>query len=130
MNTILIKDQTIGGDGVGEISLKFESEIITIRDLIISRVQKEVDIYNSKISTPYTGLVIPERVEKLLNIKSNPSKKIVDFEKQSYVALDGFTKNQFFVIINDKQAESLEEEVNLSSVKEVDFIKLTPLVGG
>jgi len=78
----------------------------------------------------YNGLVIPEKVERLLNQKKNTARKKVDFEKQSYVALDGFIKNQFFVIINDKQVESLDQEVNLASVKDIEFIKLTPLVGG
>ena len=74
--------------------------------------------------------MIPDKVEKILNNKTKYQKDIVDFEKQSYVALDGFMTNQFFVIINDRQAESLDESVNLSAVKEVEFIKLTPLVGG
>ncbi len=130
MNTVLIKDQTIGGDGINSINLEFENEIITVKDLIISRVQKEVEIYNSKAATPYAGLVIPDQVEKFLNSKTKTKRKEVDFEKQSYIALDGFITNQFFVIINDKQAEDLEEKVNLSIIKEVEFIKLTPLVGG
>lgn len=130
MNTVLIKDQTIGGEGINTINLEFKKDIITVKDMIISRVKKEVEVYNSKITTRYTGLVIPEKVEKLLNKKQGSEKNKVDFEKQTYIALDGFLNNQFFVIINDKQAESLDEEVDLSKVKEVEFIKLTPLVGG
>jgi len=130
MNTVLIKDQTIGGNGINQINVQFENDIITVRDLIICRVRKEVDLYNTKVKTHYTGLVVPDRVERLLNKKSEPKKNIVDFEKQSYIALDGFIKNQFFVIINDKQVESLDDEVNLQSVREVEFIKLIPLVGG
>lgn len=130
MNTVLIKDQTIGGDDINTINLEFKENIITVKDMIMSRVKKEVEIYNSKVTTRYTGLVIPDKVEKLLNKKPNSEKNKVDFEKQSYIALDGFMNNQFFVIVNDKQAESLDEEINLSKVREVEFIKLTPLVGG
>jgi len=130
MNTVLIKDQTIGGDDINTINLEFKENIITVKHMIMSRVKKEVEIYNSKVSTRYTGLVIPDKVEKLLNKKPNPEQNKVDFEKQSYIALDGFMNNQFFVIVNDKQAESLDEEINLSKVREVEFIKLTPLVGG
>lgn len=130
MNTIIVKDQTIGGVGVNQINLSFENDLITVKDLIIRRVRKEVEIYNRKVATPYTGLVVPDKIERVLNKKINSNKNWVDFEKQSYVALDGFTKNQYFVIINDKQVENLEEEINLALVKEVEFIKLTPLVGG
>jgi len=97
----------------------------------MSRVKKEVDIHNTKVEIPYSGLVIPDRVEKLLNGKrKNSDKSKVDFEKQSYIALDGFVKNQFFVIINDRQAEGLEEVIDIVSIREVEFIKLTQLVGG
>ena len=41
MNTVLIKDQTLGGDGIQSINLEFEQEIITVKDLIVSRVKKE-----------------------------------------------------------------------------------------
>ncbi len=130
MNTVLIKDQTFGGDSTNQISLQFEDDLITVKDLIISRVRKEVEICNKQATTPYFGLVIPDRVEKVLNKQSKLQKKAIDFEKQSYIALDAFIKNQFFVIINDKQVENLEDTVNLSTVKEVEFIKITPLVGG
>ncbi len=129
MNKILIKDQTIGGGDINTIELEFESQIITLRDLIMRRVEKEVAIYNQKMDEKYLGLVVPEKVEKLLNYKTADKRK-VDGEKQTYVALDGFMKNQFFVIINDKQAEDLDQKIELAKVKQVEFIKLTPLVGG
>lgn len=130
MNTILIKDQTIGGGRVNQINLQFEDDLITVKDLIIARVKKEVDIYNSKVSAPYAGLVVPDKTERILNKKTTSKKNFVDFEKQSYIALDGFIKNQFFIIINDKQVESLADEINLATIQEIEFIKLTPLVGG
>lgn len=130
MNTVQVKDQTIGGDDINTINLEFKENVITVKDMIMSRVKKEVEIYNSKVTTRYTGLVIPDKVVKLLNKRTNLEQNKVDFEKQSYIALDGFINNQFFVIVNDKQAESLDEEINLSKVREIEFIKLTPLVGG
>lgn len=130
MNEVLIKDQSIGGDAINTINLEFKEEIITVRDLIISRVRKEVEIYNSNVKDRYMGLVTPNNVEKLLNNKEQSESHTVDFEKQSYIALDGFMNNQFFVIVADRQAENLDEKVNLTKVKEVEFIKLTPLVGG
>ncbi|MEM6264314.1 MAG: hypothetical protein AAGI38_17505 [Bacteroidota bacterium] len=130
MNTIVVKDRTIGGEDLNEIELRFETESVTVKDLITSRVIKEVERYNQGDPSVFSGLVVPEKVEKLLKKTEKPEKRIVDAEQQVYVALDGFTKNQFFVIINDKQAESLDEEIQLSSIKEIEFIKLTPLVGG
>ncbi len=54
----------------------------------------------------------------------------IDPEKQYYLALDAFMKNGFFLIVNDNQVDSLEEEIVLKENMEFNFIKLTPLVGG
>ena len=131
MTTIVIKDRTFGGGSSNEIDLQFEGEEITVKDLIMSRVKKEVDIYNTKAMGQYAGLVIPEKVEALLNRKdTSATKRTVDFEKQAYQALAGFLNSQFFVIINDKQVDDLEQRIAVKTIREVEFIKLTPLVGG
>ena len=130
MTTIVIKDRTFGGGSINEIDVQFEAEEITVKDLIMSRVRKEVDIYNSKVEPLYSGLVVPEKIEQILNKKAPDDRRKVDFEKQAYQALAGFLNSQFFVIVNDKQVESLEQRINVQAIKEVEFIKLTPLVGG
>jgi len=76
---------------LSSLNFSLKKKTITVKDLIMSRVKKEVDIHNTKVEIPYSGLVIPDRVEKLLNGKrKNSDKSKVDFEKQSYIALDGF----------------------------------------
>ena len=75
--------------------------------------------------------ITPEDKELLLNDKFNPSKRrTIDAEKQVYVALDSFEKNRYFILVNEKQVLSLEEELDLSLTNEVVFIKLVQLVGG
>lgn len=130
MTTIVIKDRTFGGGSINEIDLQIEASEITVKDLIISRVKREVDIYNTRMEKPYSGLVIPDKIEEFLNRKKAGDRRSVDFEKQAYEALAGFQNNQFFVIINDKQVDDLEQKIDVPSIKEVEFIKLTPLVGG
>ena len=39
-------------------------------------------------------------------------------------------KNGFFILIDNKQAEHLDQEYTVSSKTEVSFVKLTLLVGG
>lgn len=131
MRTVLIKDRTFGGDNLNEVALQFEATEITVKELIERRVKREVEIYNSMADKPYSGLVIPDQMEKLLNRGGKvKDRRKVDFEKQCYQALAGFLNSQFFVIINDKQVESLEQKVQVETIQEVEFIKLTPLVGG
>ena len=51
-------------------------------------------------------------------------------EKQLQIALEAFEGNGYFVLINDRQAESLDDEVVVTADATISFVKLTPLVGG
>ncbi len=58
------------------------------------------------------------------------NKNTIDAEKQFYLAIDAFVKNRFFLIINNNQIDTLEEKIEVKENLELNFIKLTPLVGG
>jgi hypothetical protein len=115
---------------LNEISIKVSDERLTVKDIIEARVYAEVEDYNNKLTQIFTGLVQPTDAEVSLNgFKLRRIKKI-DGEKQVYTALDAFQKNGFFVLIDNKQAESLDEKVLVSNESTVSFVKLTPLIGG
>ncbi len=131
MATFLVTDETINGITLHTIPIFFESTTVTLRAIITARVEKEVERYNSKLDKTYLGLVTPTSFEKTLNEPTTfHSQRLVDAEKQIYVAMDGFVKNQFVVLINDRQIEDLEEEFNVSAIDKISFIKIMPLVGG
>jgi hypothetical protein len=127
---IAIKDETFAGDLLNEIELEFASELVTVRDIIEARVLEEVRRYNDKRPEYFLGLVEPSDAERTLNGFKLKGRRAVDGEKQVYVALDAFKRNAFFMLIDDRQAETLEEEVMLSKSSRISFVKLTPLVGG
>ena len=127
---IAIKDETFAGDILNEIELEFASELVTIRDIIEARVLEEVRRYNDKRPEFFNGLVEPNDAERTLNGFKLKNKRAVDGEKQVYIALDAFKRNAFFMLVDDRQAETLEEEVRLSKSTRISFVKLTPLVGG
>src|SRR5262245_46793155 len=128
--TITVKDETFSGKILNEITLEFKSESVTIRDIISGRVLQEVKAYNDKLPEFFNGLVEPTDAERTLNGYRLKPKKLIDGEKQVYIALDSFQKNGFFVLVDNVQSESLEQEVELRKSTTVSFIKLTPLVGG
>jgi len=127
---IAIKDETFAGDLLNEIELEFASELVTVKDIIEARVLEEVRRYNDKRPEFFNGLVEPSDAERTLNGFKLKNKRAVDAEKQVYIALDAFTRNAFFMLVDDRQAETLEEEVRLSKSTRISFVKLTPLVGG
>jgi len=56
--------------------------------------------------------------------------RTIDWEAQFRRACEAFESNGFFMLIGDRQAESLEEAFDIGVETEVQFVKLTPLVGG
>ncbi len=128
--TITIKDETFAGKILNEITLNFKSELVTVKEIIEQRVTQEVDNYNNKQSGYFNGLIEPTDAEKTINGYKLKPKKVIDAEKQVYIALESFMKNGYFVLVDNIQSENLEQEVLLSSNTTVSFVKLTPLIGG
>lgn len=128
--TLTITDETFTGKVLHKISLNFEKELVTIEQIITQRVTKEVEDYNAKLPEYFNGLIVPTDAEKSLNGYKIKDRKAIDAEKQVYIALDAFQKNGFFVLVDNRQAETLKDEVLLNTQTQVSFVKLTPLVGG
>jgi len=130
MQNILIKDESATGKILNEIMIAVENELTTVKEIIEARVYAEVEAYNQKLPEYFKGLVQPSDAERTLNgYKLNAPRKI-DPEKQVYVALDAFQKNGYFILIDDQQAETLEQEILVGADTSVSFVQLTPLVGG
>lgn len=128
--TLTIKDESPDGKLLQELILNFETEVVTVKDIITERVLQEVEEYNKKLPLYFNGLVEPTDAEKTINGFKLNARRVIDGEKQVYTALHAFQRNTFFVLIDDIQAESLEQEIELHGSPQVSFIKLTPLVGG
>jgi len=127
---LLIKDETFTGDILNQIEIEVANELTTVKDIIAGRVTAEVERYNNKSTEYFQGLIQPTDTEKALNGFKFKKKRIVDAEKQIYVAFNQFQNNGYFVLIDDVQAESLDQEVLVGKDTQVSFIKLTALVGG
>lgn len=126
---VTIKDQ-VNLKTSNEINVTFEKESITVKDLIEARVRKEVNDFNTKLPEYFNGLVQPEDAEKTLNGYRVKERKRIDAEKQVYVALNAFQNNAYFVLVDNKQVDHLDQELRISSTTNISFMKLTPLVGG
>ena len=127
---LTLKDTTFTGDILNKIQISVENERTTVKDLISARVEAEVKNYNEKLPAYFKGLVQPTEAEKTLNGFRLKKRKSIDVEKQILIALDAFQRNGFFILIDDQQAEGLEQEVLIGPSTEVHFVKLTQLVGG
>ena len=131
--TLTIRDETtssFGGDNDKGFTLDLLTERITVGDLIRTRVYREVRDYNLCQPEYFRGLVQPTDTERTLNgFKVRPG-RIIDPEKQFERAIESFYRNGFLVLVNDRQVDELEEEIEIQPDTTVTFLKLVPLVGG
>ena len=131
--TLTIRDETtfaFSNDVDGAFALDLPTERITLRELIRTRVYGEVRDYNLRQPEYFRGLVQPTDAERTLNgFKVRPG-RMLDPEKQFERAIESFYRNGFLILINDRQVEELEEEIEIQPDTTVAFLKLVPLVGG
>jgi hypothetical protein len=127
--TLTVRDQT-GTRATSELTLPELSEHVTVRELIRTRVREEVAKVNAAPERDFRTLVRPSDAEQVLNGFRLRRPKPVDWERQAKVAEDGFRRNAFFVLVDGRQVEELDEELALTADSDVRFVKLVPLVGG
>jgi hypothetical protein len=127
---IAIKDETYSGKKFDVMSLIFNTQLVTLREVITQRVLQEVAIYNQKLSGVFNGLVQPIDAEKLLDGYKLKSSKPIDAQKQVAVAIEAFSSNRYFILVDDQQHDNLDDEIVVADTTSISFVKLTPLVGG
>lgn len=127
---ILVNDDTIGGVTKNSFVIEINEQKASVQELIKMRIFNEVENFNEKLPEYFRSLVQPTEAEVTLNGYRLAEKRQIDPEKQYYLALDAFKKNGYFLIINDKQVDSLDQEIEIQDNMKLQFIKLTQLVGG
>jgi hypothetical protein len=103
---------------------------ISVRELIRQRVCQEVATYNDQHGDIFYGLVQPGDAERTLNGYRLSKRRLLNAEDQVQKATHAFESNGFIVLVDDRQAESLDQVIELTPESQVTFLKLVPLVGG
>lgn len=132
LTSIQISDLTTASIGKPEhtFTVLVSGETITVRELIRLRVFQEVEEYNNKQPAVFRMLVQPGESERALNGYKFHKPRIVDPQVQYEKAIEAFETNGFLVLVDDRQVETLEDEIALRPETRVSFLKLVPLVGG
>ncbi len=131
MATLLtLRDETTAGDHRAAVTVSLPEPTITARELIRVRVFEEVKIYNEKLAGRFEGLVQPEDSEPEREGFRLRQPRKLDWHEQSRAALEAFEHNGFLLLVDDRQIETLDEEIRVRPDTRVTFLKLVPLVGG
>ena len=128
--SLMIHDETLFGAKHDALTLDFLNETITAQELIRERVYEEVRQRNAAKPEYFRGLVQPTNAEVTLNGSRLIERKRVDWQEQYNRAIEAFQRNGFFILVDDRQIESLDETISLTPRTQVSFVKLVPLVGG
>ena len=130
MGVVTIADETTSGQRGDTWMLEIAEERLALREVIRRRVFKEVAEYNARQPAVFRSLVQPAGAELTPNGYTLREQRHVDAEAQYLLAVQAFGRNGFVVLVNDRQVEDLDAEVDLPAGPEVAFLKLVPLVGG
>jgi hypothetical protein len=128
--SVLMYDEVPGAGRSAPFRLELVSERVTVRELIERRVRGEVQKHNQAPAEIFHGLVQPTDAEQTLNGYRLPRRKLLDPDVQCRLAVEAFTAGRFFVLVDDRQVEGLDEAITIGRESEVGFFKLLPLVGG
>jgi hypothetical protein len=130
--TVSIRDQA-GARAAAEPSLELDVPAAsTLREVIRTRVREEVAKANAAIGagSTFKTLVQPTEAEVTLNGYRLRKGKTIDWRRQADKAEEAFGRKGFFVLVDGRQVEDLDEELALTPDSEIRFVRLTPLVGG
>lgn len=127
--TLTVRDESLSGETLHEFSLDFLTEHITVRELIRSRVYQEVKDFNAQQGSrqDFRGLVQPASEPGEKRSKKHAP---IDWNQQFDKALEAFEANQILILVGDRQVESLDEDIEVTTTTNVSFLRLTMLVGG
>ena len=125
-------DETLTGNVLQSWEVIVETNVMPLKDLIMLRVEEEIlRLQKQQAEQYFTRISNLSEAEKLLNPRKKFEKsETPDLEASGYRALEAFKKQTYFVLVNDRQVEDLEEKIALYPKTTVSFVRITPLVGG
>lgn len=128
--SIKIVDESPAGVALNHFTLENLTERVTVRELIRARIHQEVQDHNRSQQEVFNGLVQPGESIKVANGYRHKKSTPIDWEEQFEKACKAFETNGFFILLENRQLDELDEVIELPVETEISFVKLIPLVGG
>ena len=129
-NILTRPDEMSAGGVYNDLELVLSTPQVTASQIIESRVRRDIKSYAERASDYMHSLVVPQGAEVALNGSRLPKRRPIDADRQIETAFNAFKNNGFFMLVDDRQVEDLDESFAVTDETTVKFIKLVPLVGG
>lgn len=144
MFTLQVRSRIVGTDDhLPNVALSLLTETLTIRELIANTVeeqirdlqlQRQMDIESIRniLSRQYlTDAEIQAQAQTgAIKMPELPDNSPIFITQETEKALTAFEKGVYVIVIDGKQAQSLDDTVTLKPTSKVTFLRLTPLKGG
>jgi hypothetical protein len=127
--TLTIYDETLTGERAPRLTLALVEPQIKARELLRHRVYQEAHHYNQSQPEYFKGLVQPNDSEQTLNGYKLSKQRSIDPEQQYQKALEVFERSGFMILVNDREVENLDAEIELSDVPAISFLRTYLKVG-
>lgn len=133
-----VNDEFLGGAmPVGR--MDFTRPTITVRELIHERVRLELEREAERRRSAGNAAIPITPEEARLNLALRPSPLAAAMfddpdapgaQAKVRLAERAFAEGRYFVLLDDRQADDLDEVIDLAATSQATFLMLTPLKGG
>ncbi len=130
--TLTVLEKAPGDPDRTEFQLPIMGDKLTVRELIKTYLTHQAECSRTdekKKKWTFAGLFSPQTDNQ--DCKDHPKAAVpLSSNEQLEIACKAFSSNKFILLINDQQTTDLEQEIVVTPVTKVTFIRLVPLVGG
>jgi hypothetical protein len=133
---ILLRDRLNGQPATHSVVMDWQDGVpLTPRTLIMERVRNEWEAQKAEREVNASGQLKP-LVDRAMMERMNPfrfksqGEAPVTLGSVTAMALEGFTRNSFFLLIDGQQITDLDQVITLKPTSDVTFVRLMPLKGG
>jgi hypothetical protein len=136
---LVLRDRTNGRPPDTTLIMQWQESVpLTPRMLISERVRMEWETREAEREAKARGALAPlvdvAMMRRLNPYRESPASTTeaapVTLESVTGLALDGFRRNAFFLVVDGQQATDLDMPIQLRPTSEVTFVRLVPLKGG
>jgi hypothetical protein len=128
---LILHDQIHARPPVQAVVLQWQTGVpLTPRALISERVRIEWELRVEGRDAVAGDLPAP--LVEVLRCRDSHTRapEPITLAAATAVALDGFARNAFFLVVDGRQSTDLDEVITLRPTSQVTFVRLLPLTGG
>ena len=109
MRMFVFQDEGLGGNLLKKETVPLPGTPCTLRELLIARIQVEVQAYNTDACGTFQSLVQPRGAEATLRGFQLPLGVLIDEETQTYLSLAAFQEEAFMVFVDGRAVKDLNQ---------------------